>query len=316
GAQYMNDIDDVKYIRDKVVSSLKIPYSYLLKDDSSGENRETLAQKDIRFANTIKRLQKSVISELEKIGMIHLILLGYKNEDMLRFKIKLNNPSRIAELQELEVWKAKLSSAREAMDTNMSYRWITEKMLGISFDEAKRIKREVYHDAKFDAAILAIREGGSGEGGGMEGFGDGGGDDAMGLDYGGGEMDDFGSDDKGIPAGKKDNPLLAAPAKRDEKKSYDERGKGARERSYQKYSKRLANPSMPGSIKGLAKGIFSNSVFNEEVDDLLEGMFEKEEENSTYKEEDIFNTDKRVKKIIQEVQSGLLKKKEKEDVET
>ena len=74
--------------------------------EGATEDKTTLAQKDIRFARTIQRLQRVVIAELEKIGIIHLFTLGFKGDDLLSFSLKLNNPSKIAELQEIEHWKA------------------------------------------------------------------------------------------------------------------------------------------------------------------------------------------------------------------
>ena len=37
--------------------------------DGADEDKSTLAQKDIRFARTVQRLQRSVVSELEKIAV-------------------------------------------------------------------------------------------------------------------------------------------------------------------------------------------------------------------------------------------------------
>ena len=45
--------------------------------------------------------------EVEKIAIIHLFTLGFRGDDLLSFKLSLNNPSKIAELQELEHWKSK-----------------------------------------------------------------------------------------------------------------------------------------------------------------------------------------------------------------
>ena len=78
------------------------------------EDKSTLAQKDIRFARTVQRLQRSIVSELEKLGIVHLYTLGYRGDDLLSFKLRLNNPSKIAELQELEHWKQKFEAAGAA----------------------------------------------------------------------------------------------------------------------------------------------------------------------------------------------------------
>ena len=104
GGSFTGQIDDVKYLRDKLFAALKVPASYLSRAEGAEEDKTTLAQKDIRFARTIQRLQRAIVSELEKIGIIHLYTLGYRDDDLVSFSLSLNNPSRIAEMQTLEHW--------------------------------------------------------------------------------------------------------------------------------------------------------------------------------------------------------------------
>ena len=78
GTTWATAIDDVKYMRDKLFAAIKIPMSYLIRGEGGEEDKATLAQKDIRFARTIQRLQRSLISELEKIAIVHLYTLGYR----------------------------------------------------------------------------------------------------------------------------------------------------------------------------------------------------------------------------------------------
>ena len=111
GGDFTGAIDDVKYLRDKLFSALKVPQSYLSMGEGATEHKTTLAQKDIRFARTIQRLQRVIVTELEKIGIIHLFTLGFRGDDLLSFKLLLNNPSKIAELQEIEHFKSKLDVA-------------------------------------------------------------------------------------------------------------------------------------------------------------------------------------------------------------
>jgi hypothetical protein len=154
GGSYTGDIDDIKYLRDKLFSALKIPASYLSSmSEDGGEDKTTLAQKDIRFARTIQRLQRVVVSELEKIGIIHLFTLGYRGDDLLSFTVQLNNPSRIAELQELEHWKAKFDAAASATEGYFSRRWITQHMFGMDDEEFLRNQREMFYDRKFEAML-------------------------------------------------------------------------------------------------------------------------------------------------------------------
>ena len=61
GGSYTGDIDDIKYLRDKLFAALKIPQSYLTMGEGATEDKTTLAQKDIRFA---KAKSSNVIQEL------------------------------------------------------------------------------------------------------------------------------------------------------------------------------------------------------------------------------------------------------------
>ena len=115
GAKSLDDIEDVKYLRDKMFAAIKVPQSYLTNLEGDTEDKTTLAQKDIRFARTIQRLQRSIISELEKISVVHLYTLGFRGDDLIGFDIKLNNPSRLAELQQLEYLRTKFDVANASI---------------------------------------------------------------------------------------------------------------------------------------------------------------------------------------------------------
>jgi hypothetical protein len=153
GGSYTGDIDDVKYLRDKLFAALKIPPSYLSTSEDSGEDKTTLAQKDVRFARTVQRLQRVVIAELEKMGIIHLYTLGYRGDDLLSFKMTLNNPSKMAELQELEHWKMRFDTAASATQGFFSRRWIAENLFAMGDEEFIRNEREMFYDKKFEAML-------------------------------------------------------------------------------------------------------------------------------------------------------------------
>jgi hypothetical protein len=212
GGQYTGDIDDVKYLRDKLFSALKIPMSYLSRGDGADEDKATLAQKDIRFARTIQRLQRSVVSELEKIAIVHLFTMGYRGNDLLSFKLALNNPSKLAELQELEHWKARFEAADGASQGYFSRRWVAKNILNVNEEEFERMQTEMYYDRKHDFALEQVGEAAAAEGnagltGGLAG-------DEMGGDMGG-DMD-LGMEGAGPEEGppedpEEESPLLATP---------------------------------------------------------------------------------------------------------
>ena len=159
GGKYTGDIDDVKYLRDKLFSALKIPAAYISSDaDKAQEDKTTLAQKDIRFARTIQRLQRSILSEIEKIGIIHLYTLGYRDEDLVSFTCQLNNPSKIAEMQELEYWKTKFDIVGAATEGFFSKNWLATKMFGMTNEEFVRNRREMFYDKRFEAALETAGE--------------------------------------------------------------------------------------------------------------------------------------------------------------
>lgn len=159
GGKYTGDIDDVKYLRDKLFSALKIPSAYLSSDsEKAAEDKTTLAQKDIRFARTVQRLQRSILTELEKVGIIHLYTLGYRDEDLVSFKVKLNNPSKIAEMQELEHWKTKFDIATSATEGFFSKQWLAKTLFGMSDEEFVRNRREMFYDRQFEAALETAAE--------------------------------------------------------------------------------------------------------------------------------------------------------------
>jgi len=289
GGSYTGDIDDVKYLRDKLFSALKVPQSYLSRGEGSDEDKTTLAQKDIRFARTIQRLQRSVIAELEKIGIIHLYTLGYRGDDLVNFSLKLNNPSQIAAMQELEHLRTKFDVAGAATEGYFSKQWVYRNIFALSEEEILRVQREMFYDKKFEAALEKAAEedepaegGEGGEDGGMGGDDLGGGDDGGGL--GGG---DLGGDEGGEEEEPETGDLLAAPAKREPYTTKGARGKmytkvvddtrdmGARQRSVKsKWSQETASNTPRNTFKGLSdlvslsKGV-TETIYGEDDEKLL-----------------------------------------------
>jgi len=255
GGKYTGDIEDVKYLRDKLFSALKIPAAYISSDSEKGasEDTTTLAQKDIRFSRTIQRLQRSMLSEIEKIGIVHLYTLGYRDEDLVSFRCTLNNPSKISEMQELEYWKTKFDIVGAATEGFFSKQWLAKKLFGMSDDEFIRNRREMFYDKRYEAALETAGEaeqaaqtanlnagpdalpgGDMGEPGGMGTVGPepelGAPGDDMGGDLGGGDAD--------APAGPEEGDLLAAPPGKRE----DSEGRTTTEKSHGWYEPRHLFP--------------------------------------------------------------------------
>ena len=243
GGTYTGDIEDIKYLRDKLLSALKIPGAYLSNAEEQSDDKTTLAQKDIRFARTIQRLQRSVVTELEKIGIIHLYILGYRTKDLISFKLSLNNPSQLAEMQELEHWKLKFDIAASATEGYFSRQWVAKNIFNLSDEEFLRNQREMYYDKKFTAdlesAASAATEDSADHYGVPSPFEGRGNEAAM----GGGLEDDLGLEDaepdlgaaEEEPEPEQEPPgqdlMLAMPSKRDDKVKKDVYGKVVAQKS-------------------------------------------------------------------------------------
>ena len=160
-------VEDVQYIQKKLFAALKIPKAYLGYDEEIGA-KATLAQEDIRFSRTITRIQKVIISELNKIAMIHLYCHGFTDEQLLNFSLSLNNPSSVAQLQKLELIKTKFEIASAAPEGSVDKEWIRKNILGLSDEEIKKIKEGRKKDKIEDLEVEASKPEAEAEAGGAE----------------------------------------------------------------------------------------------------------------------------------------------------
>ena len=194
GGSNTTAIEDVEYIQKKLFAALKIPKAYLGYDEDIGA-KATLAQEDIRFSRTINRIQKTIISELNKVAMIHLYTHGYTDEDLLNFELRLSNPSTIAQQQKLELIRTKFEISSQAPEGMVDREWIRKHILDLNDDEITRIyegrKKDKIEDMELESVQVPKTEsltfGDEGMDSGGEAGGDEGGDLGGGMDMGGGE---------------------------------------------------------------------------------------------------------------------------------
>jgi hypothetical protein len=82
-------IDDIEYLKNRMMAALKVPKAFIGYEEGV-EGKATLAQQDIRFARSVERIQKIVLSELTKIAIVHLYAQGYEDSDLVNFELELN----------------------------------------------------------------------------------------------------------------------------------------------------------------------------------------------------------------------------------
>jgi hypothetical protein len=160
GLQY-DGITDVEYLRDKLFAALKVPKAFLgYEKDLTG--KATLAAEDIRFARTIDRIQRIMLSELNKIALVHLYTQGYSAESLTNFELSLTTPSIIYDQERIALMKEKVELSNAMMDGHlMPTDWIYENIWHLSEDQYDEMRDLIRQDAKRKFRISQIESEGN-----------------------------------------------------------------------------------------------------------------------------------------------------------
>jgi hypothetical protein len=160
GLQY-DGIQDVEYLRDKLFAALKVPKAFMgYEKDLTG--KATLAAEDIRFARTIERIQRIMVSELTKIALVHLYAQGYTDESLTNFDLSLTTPSIIYDQERIALMKEKVDLAAQMIEQKiMSTDWIYENIFHLSEDQYDENRDLLIQDAKRKFRITQIENEGN-----------------------------------------------------------------------------------------------------------------------------------------------------------
>ena len=140
--------EDVEYLKNKLLASLRVPKAFLGFDENVG-GKATLAAEDVRFARTIERIQRIIISELTKIAVVHLYSQGYTDEDLVNFELNLASPSTMYEQEKIELFGQKVSLARDMLsDKILPYEWIYDNIFNFSDKQKVEIENQIIDDQK------------------------------------------------------------------------------------------------------------------------------------------------------------------------
>jgi hypothetical protein len=141
-------ITDIDYLKHKMMAALKIPKAFLgYEEHVSG--KATLAAEDVRFARTIERLQRIVVSELTKIAIVHLFTQGYEDAELVNFELSLTSPSIVYEQEKVALLKEKTQLAGDLKEKKMvSNQWIYENIYNMSKEEYELQQKNIIADLK------------------------------------------------------------------------------------------------------------------------------------------------------------------------
>jgi hypothetical protein len=155
GLEY-NMIDDINYLKGKLMAALKIPKAYMgYEEDTNG--KATLAAMDIRFAKTIERVQRVIISELTKIAIVHLYAQGIDDDRLTNFSLELTIPSKIYEQEQVELYTSKVALIQQMQQTKMfSKEWMYDAVMKMAKDEQDEMTLQVLDDTKQTFRLTSI----------------------------------------------------------------------------------------------------------------------------------------------------------------
>jgi hypothetical protein len=160
GLQY-DGIQDVTYLRDKLFAALKVPKAFMgYEKDLTG--KATLAAEDIRFARTINRIQRIILSELYKIALVHLYSQGYTGEQLTNFELDLTTPSIIYDQEKIALLTQKVDLAQKIMESKLlPTDWIYDNIFHFSEDQYDEYRDLLIEDQKRSFRYDQIKEEGN-----------------------------------------------------------------------------------------------------------------------------------------------------------
>jgi len=151
-------IDDIEYLRNKMMASLKVPKAFIGYEEGLG-GKATLAAEDVRFARTIERIQRVVISELYKIAIIHLTSQGYADAELTDFELTMTSPSTIYEQEKLTLYATKVSLAGDMIDKKLiSKDWVYKNIFNFTPEDIEDIDKGLIKDQKDSFRLSKISE--------------------------------------------------------------------------------------------------------------------------------------------------------------
>jgi len=151
-------IDDIEYLRNKMMASLKVPKAFIGYEEGLG-GKATLAAEDVRFARTIERIQRVVISELYKIAIIHLTSQGYADAELTDFELTMTSPSTIYEQEKLTLYATKVSLAGDMIEKKLiSKDWVYKNIFNFTPEDIEDIDKGLIKDQKESFRLNKISE--------------------------------------------------------------------------------------------------------------------------------------------------------------
>ena len=157
GMEYQT-IEDINYLKEKMTAAMKVPTAFIgYNGESAGKGM--LAAQDVRFARTVERVQRIVISELYKIAIVHLFSQGYTDAELLDFELTMTSPSTIYEQEKLTLYTTKVQLAGDMIEKKLAPRkWIYENIFNFDPSQIDEFEANLIEDQKDTWRMTKISE--------------------------------------------------------------------------------------------------------------------------------------------------------------
>lgn len=97
---------------------------------------------------------------MNKIAIIHLYSMGFRNDEIVNFEISMANPSTIAELQKLELWRTKFEVASIAQEGMFDRHFLYTNLFQLTSEDIEAIEEGKRRDRLFDMELDGMVSGG------------------------------------------------------------------------------------------------------------------------------------------------------------
>ena len=156
GAQNLGEIDDVRYFRDKVLASMKIPKDFIVEKDKSPERKANLAQLDAKFAKAVMRVQRDAEVGLTTLIKRHLEIRKFPKSAINSIRISLAPPSDMNEKRKLELEEQKTRVVQATMGLDLfSKEYMYKNFYNMNDLEIEQIKLQKEAEAPDPAEAAA-----------------------------------------------------------------------------------------------------------------------------------------------------------------
>lgn len=150
--------DDIQFIKSYMLAAFKVPKAFLTFQQGL-QGKSTLSQLDIIFGRAVQQYQNMFTNGLNWIALIHLYMNGYTDIDLVSFKLQLNNPSVVKQVQDIDLWTQKVQLGQRMKDTQQfGSQFVYRYIYKMSDTEISQNRLSLFKDKLFNTKIQQLKD--------------------------------------------------------------------------------------------------------------------------------------------------------------